>query len=246
MPPILIYQMGKVGSTTVSKTLTQYGLKNYQIHYLSKNKLLDIKNSHEAIGKRPPEHYKLSMDVLNKNLLEAPVKIISMVRDPVARNVSAFFNNIDRFLNKKPLSTISMENLVHTFLHKYPHKIATNWFEDEFKPITGIDILSCPINNRDSYFRLDNSDIDFLLLKVEASDEMKVQALNEFIPNLGLKSLTYGNVGSDKNYSGPYERFRKEFCVPSDYLADMYGAQLIRHIYTTQEIELMRSRWPTA
>ncbi len=50
-PPILIYQMGKVGSNTVHKTLLASGIQNpvFHVHFLTKEKIYS--NIKELEGK---------------------------------------------------------------------------------------------------------------------------------------------------------------------------------------------------
>lgn len=103
--PILIWQMGKVGSSSVYYSLQQIFNEKpvYHIHLLSK----------EMIEKG--ELYKRSLINGNNSYLYnnefrkkfkssmrrgVKWKIISLVREPVGRNISAFFQNIDIFLSE--------------------------------------------------------------------------------------------------------------------------------------------------
>ena len=243
MRPVLIYQMGKVGSTTISKTLTEHGYSNHQIHYLSEDKLKRIEDNYRADNKEPPEHCRSSRLVLNEGLLGQSIKIITLIRDPIARNISAFFQNISNYFDHEELFSVSTDTLVRKFINHYPHHIATDWFEREFKPNTNIDVLSFDLNKGNGYFRMTEHEKDVLLIKVEAPDSTKVDALNIFIPQLGLTSLKYYNIGSLKVYSSQYEAFKDTFKVPASYADKMYSAPIIRHLYSDNEIQDMKRKW---
>jgi len=191
----------------------------------------------------PPEHYRLSQKVLSEGFLDSSVKIITLVRDPVARNVSAFFNNISNFLGSETLKSVTTNVLVKKFLTSYPHRIATDWFENEFKKNAGVDILSYNLDKNKGYFRINSLWRDILLIKVEIQDSVKVNALDGFIPWSNISRLSYGNVGDKKEYSHQYQMFREKFQVPNDYVDRMYNAPIIQHLYADEEIQAMKSKW---
>jgi hypothetical protein len=95
-PPIIVYQMGKVGSTSVLKMLQNAGQHErcIQLHMLSE-RLDRSKTLHQKKGKPYPLHLHES-EYVTKNLAKFPdrlINIIALVRDPIARQVSNIFQN---------------------------------------------------------------------------------------------------------------------------------------------------------
>lgn len=117
IPPILIYQMGKVGSTSIKFTFQKNKLPNpvYHVHQLTdegiewnlrKNRLHWLENrendrldDHTRMYTelyleyviRDYENYKLLRKKIDRNLHRIPWKIITLVRDPIMREFSNFF-----------------------------------------------------------------------------------------------------------------------------------------------------------
>ena len=94
LEPIIVYQMGKVASTTVCETLKNHGFKNI-LHAHSINPALISKKKHKEMKRGVNRfflHETAGMYIAATGLVHKS-KVISLVRDPVARNISAFFQN---------------------------------------------------------------------------------------------------------------------------------------------------------
>jgi hypothetical protein len=244
MDPVLIYQMGKVGSTTISTTLKSWGIENLQIHYLTEKTINNIEKQHVLRGLKVPNHVIRSRELLSDNILESKnIRMISLIRDPVKRNISAFFQNLGAFFPKVELDNLDTDTLVKTFIDKYSHNISINWFDVEFKKNTGIDLLKCIINNENDTFTIENDNLKLLLIKVEASDEVKVDSLKAFLKVNSKAELVHGNIGSEKSYSSSYSKFKEVIKLPPYYLDSMYSSPLITHFYPREKIAHMRAAW---
>lgn len=85
---ILVYQPGKVASSSIKKALDKV-YKGPVVHLHSFER----------------DHGEHSLNRERKNLRQKgdlpKVKIISLVRDPLSRNLSAFFQNLHKFQNEK-------------------------------------------------------------------------------------------------------------------------------------------------
>lgn len=152
--PVIVYQMGKVGSRAVYESLSDYGLgvPLYHRHVLDNFDLLA-----ENIKKQlpNPEHTLIVIEkgrALRKKIDEDPEQgwnIISLVRDPVAWDISSFFQGIEQVIpdirQRMDTNTISIEAMSRTFLEKWPHHHAPGcWFDVLFRPVFGIDVFSRP------------------------------------------------------------------------------------------------------
>jgi len=101
-PPILIYQMGKVGSATILKSLSNYKLDRsvYHVHNLDHSlaeKQLSWAIATTGTNRRYDNLWNslfLSLSVKRPRSEKWPV--ITLVREPVGRNISFFFQVMDR------------------------------------------------------------------------------------------------------------------------------------------------------
>jgi hypothetical protein len=94
---LLVYQMGKVGSTTVTETLTrEFGAdKVIQAHFLSDH------FKQRAAGQNKYKWHLQQIERvehLMRKKQQKRIKLITLVRDPVSRNVSDFFQNPQNYL----------------------------------------------------------------------------------------------------------------------------------------------------
>jgi len=141
--PILIYQMGKVGSTTILKSLRDYGVNPvYHIHSMNiqniKMKKEEFKDKGPPYG-TPPKHldkYKKLRPILKEN---RSVKIISLVREPIWRNISGFFQNLPKYISKEKRRK-DLSYLEKIFFRDYDrHDRPEKWFDREIKEVIGME-----------------------------------------------------------------------------------------------------------
>ena len=112
--------MGKVGSTTLQKTLIKY-YPGYVVHA----------HNVRQMTKKDKLLFKLS------RFIKWPVLYISPVREPLSRNVSAFFENYERDTGMKPLEKkLSISEITDLFLTKYNHSIFTHWHDKQLEIIS--------------------------------------------------------------------------------------------------------------
>ena len=113
-PPVFIFQMGKVASTSIYKSLQQqYPGRVFHGH--------SFKKDHENPEIRfLHHHYRFG----------GRIKIISLVREPVGRNISAFFQNFEEYTGIPfSSSALSLDELYQIFLGKYAHEEPLEWFD---------------------------------------------------------------------------------------------------------------------
>jgi hypothetical protein len=67
-PPILVYQMGKVGSTTVFESLkvAQLPFPTYQIHFLARESIAEVADLYLSRGHSIPGHLRISKALRRK------------------------------------------------------------------------------------------------------------------------------------------------------------------------------------
>jgi hypothetical protein len=267
-PPLLVYQMGKVGSTTVVAALrtTRINRRIYQLHILAP----------EVVGKfeiwRKTSFPQINDDLkyvwrcqyiykrVQRGLSGKKWKIITLVRDPIARNISDFFQNIevtplgsDREWRLRSEwydfeSTINNDNvqeLIEIFFERYRHDAPSIWFDREFKGVLDIDIYANDFSTSKGYKIYEEESADVLLIRLENLGDCAAEAFKAFldVDNLTLRSK---NVGSRKDYADIYRTFRDSIVFPAVYLDEMYSSRFARHFYSEAEIERFRATWSKA
>jgi len=170
-------------------------------------------------------------------------QIITLVREPLSRNISAFFQNLQIYIDSDKKDTdYQLKKLIDIFLKEYSHDIPLQWFNFEFKKATGINIYNYPFPKHKGYMRIKENNIELLLMKLEIPDTLKERVIADFmhIDNFRLISK---NIGKDKTYSKTYQQFKKTVRLPSTYIHEMLSSQYARHFYSEKDISALWVRW---
>jgi len=94
-PLIIVYQMGKVGSRSVFESLKESGVKPiFHVHRMIPSNIERVKNGYRKRNVTPLNE-RIGPILYNKILKsKRKAKIITLIREPLGRNISAFFQNL--------------------------------------------------------------------------------------------------------------------------------------------------------
>ncbi|UCG33965.1 MAG: hypothetical protein JSU68_04870 [Phycisphaerales bacterium] len=243
--PVVVYQMGKVGSISVLAALQDCGCNPlHHVHVLNP-RYMRPGTAHD------PEHEKAARAVYS-NIVERrrPAKFITLAREPIGRCVSAFFQAENfRAYAGRPLveAEWSLEQLAQLFGTRLTHMafFALTWFDRQIGEVLGIDVFAEPFPHKAGFAWCRQGPFELIVLRSELDDSLKERALRDF---LGLDELRMrrANVGEEKDHARLYRRFRDSARLPDSYVERLLGSRYARHFYTQQEIERLRAQWTEA
>ncbi len=255
--PIWVYNPGKVGSTSIQETLDFYGIPQLHFHTLQPY--------YSCVEESSWNEYKTSI----KNIIaqKEKIKIISLVRNPLERDISAIFQTIydpSRYLYR------DMDNdyangiyniLVRDFAcgedkesiltndvwrmnweaRRGKKSFVFNWFDDEIQDVLGIDVFAYEFNKIEGYSIIKKDNIECLVLKVE-NYKNAMPAIADFI---GIADIQFvkANSAESKEYKYVYEQVKKEITINQQLLDFYYDNDQIKHFYTDAEIQKFRAKW---
>lgn len=263
---LLVYQMGKVGSSTVVRSLRSLkpDMSVHHVHMLAPE---GIERFEAFVRERFHKNPKLTMSQrarlvkhlavvkhlrkqLDRTHLDRKWKVVTLVRDPVARNLSGFFEILDLQLKydlEKKVMTKSIDELVaelnELFLDEYPdHELPLVFFNSELERVFGIDVYNTPFPKSKGFKIYKNKNIEILILRLENLAERAREAFEEF---LGIEGLTLKrlNIGSEKCYAQVYRDFLDKIKLPESYLQKMYRSKYATHFYSHEEIQAFEMKW---
>lgn len=256
-PVVVVHQMGRVGSTTVTRALRR-ALPDrhvFHTHYLNPETMrrhyAQLGRIYEVTGRAGLHQHFLNARVLRTRLdrgVRGRWKVVSLVRDPVARTVSAFFHSFTFCfpeLNAPARDARDgVSHLVPLYLGewKFGHRFALDWFDDEIRDVLGIDVYATPFPHDDGYAIYRGATSDLLVLRLEDLDRCAGRAFREFL-GLDALPLVAANRGAEHAYADVSRRFVATAELPAAYLDRMYGSRLARHFYRDAERATFRARW---
>lgn len=259
--PLIIYQMGKVGSSTVYDTLEQQcpQFQVFQVHVLTGDWIREVQAQYRAASR---DHGRPMLDehVLASRYLATRIrrergrrwKVVTLVRDPVARNVSTFFEAFDVYFSSAAAANGGIagehaESLRRRFLEEFGecHRVPLVWFETHMAPVFGVDVYREPFDTDAGYQILRGDDCDLLILRTEDLRAAMRPAMQRFL-GVEVPELRSSNVSADKSYADQFAQFKRGLELPDTYLDEMYGSRFARHFYTADELAAFRERWSSS
>lgn len=222
--PVFVYQMGKVASSSIFDSLTkQYPGTTGHAHHIG------------------PDNWH-SEELYNWAKEGNQLKIISPIREPIGRNISAFFQSLDDYTGIRfKKSNLEIDQLIDIFLNEYKHDRPLTWFDDNIKKHFGIDVYaSDPPGNGIATYTSGN--ISLLILRVTLDDAIKEKAIRAFL-SFPSFTLNNRNIGTDKEYKKVYKEFVNSIRLPDSYLLKMKESKYFSHFYTDNEMDEITSKF---
>lgn len=225
-PPVLVLQMGKVGSSAVRSTLAA-GWPG-------------VVDQAHAVGQFGDDARTALAACRAFGLRHL---VISPIRDPLSRNVSAFFENFTRDTGLAwSDAPEDPDALLALFLAHARHSNGTAWFERQLQPAFGLDVYATPFDHarRAQEYRAGAARI--LVYRSDLGRDEQLALLARFTGRR-LAGWVRRNEAADKAYAARYERFVAEARLPESYVDDILGSRFARHFWTDGERAAQRARW---
>jgi hypothetical protein len=251
--PILVYQMGGVGSSSIRNSLFRYRDP--------RTKLVLMCHEFFPIRSRDPARMDLEPECRNHVLREMEhdrrvfegfplrrkigwlfrkrfyteriydayvrrgdeLRVITLVRDPVAHNVSLFFQVFDQYAGTSiEGSGLDIDGMIRLFLDRYVYRR--------------------PFPTDRGYAVLSEGRVRLIVLRSELDDAAKARAIARF---LGLDDfeIVRSNVTADKPHAVRYSEFKRRLRIPPALLEELYESRFARHFYSPDERARFRTRW---
>lgn len=250
---ILVYQPGKVGSSTICNSLSVVGVNVTHFHYITDYFIYDLI---PELAWEPNESEKKIINECSEyccNRLKQAnrLKIITLVREPLIRDFSLFLYHMNRIYKKKYLS---VDNSLIKACEQGIKKRATQngkckygyqfeWFNKELKNVFGIDIYNYPFDKKKGFTIITQNNIEVLIIKLERLNDLanEIKKFTGAPDNFKLISV---NQSKDKNYRDLYKYLKKLIKVPNEILSMYYNNNpLVNHFYSEKEKEIFLKSW---
>jgi len=238
----VIYTMGKTGSTSIAEAIRVASRPVYHIHSLRPDYLVSIARPFLDRGEFPVRWMCEAMGWRTRLLLlKDQCFYITLVREPIARRISGFFQNLRMFAGPDAVSK-PVEELLEIFLANYSNDYDQRWFEDEFRGQLGIDVYSEPFDRKARYLQMRKAPV--LILRSDCPTDKMSRVISTalgFDVRIGRE-----NDSSMKNYAQLYAAFKTAARFSAAFLDNAYDNAYARHFWSEEEILSFRSTWAKA
>lgn len=242
--------MGKVGSWSIYDSLRLYGIKAvFHTHRMNPIRLKEITKKRverylKNKGPPPPDFTlaKMLYRLFVKNRKKA--KFITLVREPIGRNISAFFQNFYIYTGVEyDKAKFSIDEIIKLFLNNYDHTNPFFWVDEEIKETLNIDVYKYAFPQEKGYQLIKKKNFELLIIKIEIDDSIIEEVVKNFLNLDDDFKLIRSNVGNKKNYSEMYQKFKQIVNLPESYIEKMLNSKYTKHFYSDREIESLKSKW---
>lgn len=254
--PVAVFQMGKVGSKTVDESVAEAYRKRgkkvpvIHVHVLNNfdkiEKGLIAERGLGGGGFGAIRNGRILRNLIEKNP-SIKWNVITLVREPVARNVGAFFQNlwsiIPDWRERYAKGNLTIEELQKVFISAMSVQNApVAWFDEQLKPVFYVDVFSIPFPAEQGYYIYPETIRGrVLLIRLEDLNRIGPHAIKEFL-ELDEFELHNINIGENKEYAEIYKAFKSK-PLPLDYVQKTYEIKVATHFYTPAEIAEFTRRW---
>ncbi len=238
----LVYSMGKVGTTSVYSFIKRNHPDTplHHVHFLSDNW---VKKKLPSLN--PEFHGNIAVAEEVYSSLEKHknrrVKIITMVREPLVREISDIFQNWKGLLNVNAIGDTSAKEL-SVYLDNHEHEYVLNWFDTEFKEYLGFDIYAHPFDKQKGYSIYKTKNADILCVSTEKLSSCIETAMKEFA-GMDIKASKASNTSENKEGKELYNELIKNYKAPKEKLDLLYNSKYVRHFYDEKEIKGFIEKW---
>lgn len=257
-PPILVYQMGKVGSLSVYHSLRRAlpGRPVFHVHFLTPETLSDAIPWYRANHiPRLPEHIGISRTLVRKLDLSPAAKpaVITLVRDPIEREISGFFQHLHwRYPRLETDQGQVLTSYAPLFIRDLRAKLAgfnpqtdhcAGWFDREIRQAFGINVYSAPFDYEKGYRILSNDKAQVLVIRLDNLNEAFGTILPAF---LGLASPIEQlriNETRLRDTREVYKDVVSTVRFPPELCELIYSTPFARHFFTEAERSRLIARW---
>lgn len=251
---VLIFTVGKVGSSSIYSTcLANENIDAYHLHHISPQALQAQSAAFVNNPEMMHDHLKTALLLAERKALQNEnLKVINLVRDPVSRSLSHFFQDyfapssmnlknllqqIDEFGEEKMATEI-----IKMFLAKSRHLEPFNWVKTELSYILQDEPYKHPFNKDDGYNIIENKNVSLLTLQCEIDDKQKLNAVSEFL-DLSFDDIVTSNITGDRNVGNIYKKVKSLMKLPTEYLDMMYKNEYCEHYYSQKQLAAFREVW---
>lgn len=234
-PDVIVYTMGKVGSSSISLSLRASSIKCFDLHRLEPRRIQELlvrslqASDHPTIAPHLLESAAALNTLKHRRISGKITKLICAIREPISRNISAVFENMPESLKSHP-DEISQR------LSAYSPLVPDRWFVNDFQPVTGINVLNMEHDRERGAFHFRNDLFDVLLLKLESPDGEKAAAISNF---LGANiELLRANEAKNKWYAEIYsQHLRNAREIGNDFARRCLDLDYFQRFYSELEIK---------
>lgn len=234
----IVLTIGKVGSTSVYESLRkQRHNVVFHLHCFTEQSIIMSNERHLNSERKSLPLHLIIADELYKKLGNKGIrlKIITLIREPISRYISAFFQNTEMYKSivEKGGSKIDEEVVKNILLREIQQGgllKEKKWFDTQIKEGLGIDVFEQKFDVEKAYKTYSTDTTDLLLIRMEDLNKKFKKATAEFFDNEGYE-LIKSNIAESKFYYKAYKNVKQSLVIPDKNLEEVFISKFFEKFY---------------
>ena len=238
---VLVITMGRVGSSATYHALERAGFEALHIHQIGLKSL--VKRSLKPEVARHVEDGHRARALLDAEP-DRPVRVITLVRDPIEQNISAGFSRFCRLGNLDELRRYVTDPAVtNSIWEKTPLAYSLAWMDLELRDALGIDFYQVDVASA-GFGQMESGRVNALVLRSTLPDEVKSTLLSQFMG----REVMMGRTGVDRNKEGDLKNLYRAFELTSPLtvadLSEVAESRFMQHFFAVDKDDYIL-KWKT-
>jgi hypothetical protein len=240
---VVVFTMGKVGTLTVCNSLRNIGYRHVHPHSLRFTRpgihFIKVKLSFGQNLKYKIMTIFKRIKVTIWKLLKKEIVIITGVRDPYSRNISAYFEQVHYLGGISEKAT--HENIEKQFNDSCVFNAPLNWFDIEIKRVTGIDVFEYPFDKDEGFCIISKGKYKLFVYRIDKLNSLSKE-LARFIGD-DLFQILSTNSSEKGEYFDQLSELKKNYRYDSDRVKTYSESKYMKHFYTEAENQRCIEKW---
>jgi hypothetical protein len=247
-PIYAVYAPGKAATSTTHDTL-QAALDSpvYNIRVGTPEGIKAYSEYFQQRFGRPLRTDELAFNQARVDNPDAPLKPITLTREPVAAAVSNWFYGFERNHSGENPANWSLDQHREAIVDgDYAHRknYFTGWLDFELEPFAGIDVYQKPFSTERSYemYESGTKNASLLLMRSEALSRILRIALRTFV-GVNIERIDSCNTGEASSYAEVYRQFKANPRLPTEFIDEQHSTKFATTFYARAELIAARNAW---
>jgi hypothetical protein len=237
----LVYASGKTGSSTVYYTLMkEFPLnKVLHVHLLSDYWIKEKIPKQSGVTNKKVRNQVLAYKVYKAVKKKKKIKVITLIRDPFSRGISAYFHNpaLRKQAKNKDLETIRREII------DYAKDLSLDWFKTDFNNFFNCNIFDYAFDKTKGIKKINLMDkFEVLLLKNRQLRKIGKQEIGGFL-GITIDSLFNVNQRDETSGGDIYNKVKDYYFEDKDSFNEKFNSQFTQHFFDNDELESFRLKY---
>jgi hypothetical protein len=175
-------------------------------------------------------------------VMKKPVKIISIVPEPISENIHAFFNHVEFTKDSAGLPSIDkLDELRDYFLENFDHKQVLRWFDTHIQPVFNIDVFDHPFPDSGTLM-VAKDNVEILLVRHDVDIREIAGSILNFLGVSPIPGESLDRVVECEPCS-VCDRLSDFVILPYQYIHDLTESRYFRHFFNDAIKEQIALKW---